>query len=282
MKIGAIIQARYGSSRLPGKVLMPLPFPDGKPLLKHIVDRLKSSKYINYIGIASSLRNENHAIEQFALKEQIDCYRGSEDNVLSRFLEITKKERLDYVIRLTGDNPLVALNELDDAIKLHIENQNEYTKSSGLPLGLNYEIVNAKSLLSLENEVLCNDDYEHVTTYFLKSSQIKKKIVHYELSSLGNMRCTIDYPSDFAMMSILMNYINLQSSDVISELKKVNLNSPWIFEINKNNFQKKQYQNIMDEFEDLKKVLKEYEFNYALSFLSAHFSDTDTKHTTNQ
>jgi spore coat polysaccharide biosynthesis protein SpsF len=282
MKIGAIIQARYGSSRLPGKVLMPLPFPDGKPLLKHIVDRLKSSKYINYIGIASSLRNENHAIEQFALKEQIDCYRGSEDNVLSRFIEITKKERLDYVIRLTGDNPLVALNELDDAIKLHIENQNEYTKSSGLPLGLNYEIVNAKSLLSLENEVLCNDDYEHVTTYFLKSSQIKKKIVHYELSSLGNMRCTIDYPSDFAMMSILMNYINLQSSDVISELKKVNLNSPWIFEINKNNFQKKQYQNIKDEFEDLKKVLKEYEFNYALSFLSAHFSDTDTKHTTNQ
>lgn len=276
MKIGAIIQARFGSSRLPGKVLMPLPFQSGKPLLKHITDRIKTSRCINYIGIASSEREENQAIEQFATQEQVDCFRGSEENVLSRFIAIIKKEKLDYVVRLTGDNPLVVMNEIDQAIEYHIQNQFEYTKSSGLPLGLNFEIITAASLLALENNKLEKEDYEHVTIYFSKANHVNKGLIQFEFSNLLNVRCTVDYPSDFAMMNILMQSIDLQNRDILSELSRISVHSPWIFAINRGNFQKKQYKNLNEEFEDLKFILKENEFNYTLDFLSKKFNSTVT------
>ena len=142
MKIGAIIQARYQSTRLPGKVMMPLPLPSGKPLLQHITDSALLSKVIDKVCIATSTLFKNDVIVDFANKQGIDVFRGNDKDVLSRFIALTRKHQFDIVVRLTGDNPLLDAQRLDEAIQYHLDEGNEYTKTQGLPLGMNFEIVN--------------------------------------------------------------------------------------------------------------------------------------------
>ena len=104
MRITAIIQARMGSTRLPKKVLMPL---EGKPVLRHIVDRLGSVQQINNVVIATSESEINDEIVDFCKTENIDFYRGSEDDVLNRFYKTTQQYPSDIFLRVTGDCPLI-------------------------------------------------------------------------------------------------------------------------------------------------------------------------------
>ena len=113
--IGAIIQARMGSSRLPGKVLTPLL---DKPLLLHIVESLKKSKKIEKIVVATTNLSQDQAIEDFCQKNNIDCYRGSEENVLLRFIDAAKTFQIKEVVRVCADSPLIDVTSIDQMIDL--------------------------------------------------------------------------------------------------------------------------------------------------------------------
>lgn len=268
VKTGAIIQARLASTRLQGKVLLPIPYPNGKPIIKHIVDTIIRSELISYITIATSKNSENDTIEQFAVNENINCYRGSEDNVLSRFIYITQKEELQTVIRLTGDNPLIALRELEYAIHIHHNNNNDYTKTTGLPLGMNLEIIDAGALLSLKDKNLTAEDREHVTKFINESTDYKKEVIKFDYPQLTHLRCTIDYASDFTMMNLLLECINM-NNNIIDELLLAIQKMPWLKESNQNNYQLKYYNSISDEIELAKKLLATYGLNHTLEYLNS-------------
>ena len=262
MKIGAIIQARYQSTRLPGKVLMPLPMRDGIPILKYITDAVKRSSKINYACIATSDLKENDVIEKFAEAEEVNCFRGSENDVLSRFIQIIKKENIDVVIRLTGDNPLVDVILLDELIAYHIAAKNDYTKSVGLPIGMNYEIVNGKALTELKNKECTVEDKEHVTKYIFDHSEYRKYVYEFNFPALKDLRCTIDYPSDYAMMNLLIPHIKI-GPHIVTQLFDFINHFKWVAEINQTNHQVKYYDSYEAEVEEAKNYLLKGGFLYA-------------------
>lgn len=242
MNVGAIIQARMKSTRLPGKILLPLPYSNGKPLLWWIVQGISRSRMVNKIVLASSKEKENDPLVTFCATNSISLFRGSETDVLSRFVQIIRDCKFDLIVRFTGDNPIVDPILLDQTINYHIANQNDYTYTSGLPLGMNFEVVSAKALLSLESQDLQDSDHEHVTLYIRNHTQFKKgELKLFEEKLSDKIRLTIDYPSDFAMMSLIFSMLKekeLANFDLILKLRE---ESDWLFEINRGNRQKQQY-----------------------------------------
>ena len=119
--IGFIIQARLGSTRLPNKVLKPLPFDGEKPVLKVIIDEvLRISKFSNII-VATSKSTINDKLEGFCKSIGVEAYRGDEENVLSRFNTIIKNKSFKHVVRLTGDNPFIDSSLLKESLDYHLK-----------------------------------------------------------------------------------------------------------------------------------------------------------------
>lgn len=268
IKVGAIIQARMASTRLPGKVLLSLPSNSGISILKRIIESAKSVKSVSFLSIATSKQEDNNPIELLANNEGILCYRGDEDDVLSRFIKISEDQQLDTVIRLTGDNPLLAIKELEEVLYFHQKNKNDYTKSVGLPLGMNFEIVDAKALIDLKNKKLTKEDKEHVTKYINDNSSYKKEVYEFKLPELQELRCTVDYPSDFAMLNLLMQNINLNNVDIIDELNSLVYKMPWIKEINNQNHQVYCFNKIEDELPVVISALSKYGLFNTLNYLN--------------
>ncbi len=239
MKIGAIIQVRNNSTRLPGKVLIPLPFPNGESLLFHILKEIRKSNNIDDIYLATTNNSIDDEIEKFGKKNGVKVYRGSEDDVLSRFVGIIDIERYDVVIRLTGDNPFIDIKSLDAAIDYHINSDNDYTKTEGLPLGMNFEIVNSKALLLLDDYELTASDKEHVTLFFNRTTKFKKSTYKFDqYVGIKDLRLTVDYPSDYAMASFLFSMVEKQEVKWLDLITKVKDEMPWVFKINHLNIQK--------------------------------------------
>jgi spore coat polysaccharide biosynthesis protein SpsF (cytidylyltransferase family) len=268
LTIGAIIQARYASIRLPGKVILPLPIANGKPVLEHITETLKRNTIIDNIVIATSDNSENDVIRGLAQKLRVNCLSGSENDVLSRFLSIITKGNINICIRLTGDNPLVDNNKLTEAINYLIDEDVDYLYTTGLPLGMNFEIFKAESLLKCGEYNLTDKDKEHVTLFLRESGKFKTRILDFKTDKIIlNLRCTIDYPNDFAFMNLLFSIIDYSSNDLISEISKAYKKYPWITEINSDNFQKMQGLSIQDEINRAIGILSKYELNKAIGVL---------------
>src|SRR5690554_5366006 len=114
MRIGAIIQARMGSSRLPGKVMKEL---KGKTVLEHVIERVKQSKMIEEIIIATTVHDRDDVIELEAVRCGVKAFRGSEDDVLSRYYYAAKENEIDVVVRITSDCPLIDPRILDEIVE---------------------------------------------------------------------------------------------------------------------------------------------------------------------
>lgn len=268
LRIGAIIQARLHSTRMPGKVLLPLPFPDGKPILKWIIDEVRNSKFINSITIATSENKENNLIEEFAKKNNVACFRGSEENVLSRFIHLIEQNEFDVVIRLTGDNPFIDIILLDQLIEQHIRKCNDYTKSIGLPIGMNFEIISGKKLKELAQKQISPADQEHVTFYLQSNPEYKKETVNLcDQKEITSLRLTIDYPSDFAAASLLLNTLNKKEKPNLNFIKETYQYYPWIFDINAENIQKQEFIDAKDEYNFASSILKKLNLNRAAGII---------------
>jgi len=269
--IGFIIQARMGSSRLPGKVLIPLPFYHGKPMIQWIVDQIQKSSHNPKIVLATSDQPSDDKLAAYCKNKKFNCFRGDEVDVLSRYISVTKKHRFDTVVRLTGDNPLLDLDVLDQTISLHREKKNDYTSSEGMPLGMNIEVVSGKTLLDLENKPLTEPDREHVTRYIRRTDDYKKDVFAVQLQKpLEKLRLTVDYPSDYAVLSILLSLYKESDRTGIGLIEFVSQHYPWVFEINRDNFQKKQFESESEEIIAAVKLLKKAEMYKAVKRLEEH------------
>ena len=163
MNIGIIIQARMGSTRLPGKVLKKI---GDKNLLEHILYRLSKLKREVKVVIATSDLSKDNELERFCLNNKTLCFRGSEQNVLQRYYLCAKENNFSHIVRLTGDNPFLDIKELDNLINLHINSHSDYSRSfSVLPKGVGSEVFTFDALeLSYINGKKENH-LEHVNEY---------------------------------------------------------------------------------------------------------------------
>lgn len=172
--VGIIIQARLGSTRLPGKVLMPI---GKKTLLEHIMYRLTFLKEEAKIVVATSDKERDDKLAVFCEEKGYHCFRGSEDNVLERYFQCAQKYGFTDIVRLTADNPFVDVEEIDRLIMCYREQHADYAKSfEVLPYGVGAEIFSFEALLRDYKESSMPHHFEHVNEYILENPQIFKTV----------------------------------------------------------------------------------------------------------
>jgi spore coat polysaccharide biosynthesis protein SpsF len=237
----AIIQARTQSTRLPGKVLFHLPEPHGKTVLEHVVERLRKSKYTDAIVIAIPEGESDKALWEKAnnIEGVTQAVRGSEENVLQRFLDAADLCPSEYIVRVTSDNPLIDALVVDEAIMFMKKNPSiDYVYTSGLPLGLGIEVVKANALKASANLSDLNDtDREHVTCSVHSRRHIFN-VADLALNGLWNnslnARFTLDTFEDYTFLNAVFYGMNLNNYPVdIEHLEKLLLEAPWMVEINR-------------------------------------------------
>ena len=193
-----------GSTRLPGKVLMPLL---GEPVLLRIVERLQHGKYFDDIIIATSVNSKDDAIENFCNERGYKCYRGSEDDVLARVYETAKSCNADIVYRGMGDSPLVDWRIVDDLIeRLDAGSYDLVSNEMGerpVPDGFDATVFTIKALEEGYHEATHPEMREHVTVH-IKTDPARYKVL--ALKSEGEMnapdlRLTLDTQEDFELIT---------------------------------------------------------------------------------
>lgn len=263
MKIGAIIQARFDSERLPGKVLLELPFKSSVTVIEHIANRLKNSNKINEIILATSKEKNDKIIVEEGERIGINVFAGEKNDVLNRFIAAAELYKIDVIIRMTGDNPIIFTDLLDNCIQNHVSGGFDYTYSTGLPLGTNFEIVNYSSLKRIYQFEYGNDDKEHVTLFIRKNPE-RFKINQIDLGNKNTnnkIRLSIDYPSDFALMNIIFEELKIVNyrynhhtiTNIFEEYK-------WLSDINQSNYQKQQFDSDVEKTNEAAKILTKLGF----------------------
>lgn len=170
----AVIAARTGSSRLPGKVLYPIL---GKPMLERMIERVRCSRYVDDIVIATSTLPEDRQLLDFASQVGVKAFRGSPDDVLGRMHEAVSAHQPELVIELLGDNPLVHSDLIDDTVELHRAGSFDYTATatteyphvpagaSLFPIGIRVQVFPPPTLARCEAEATTPSYREHSTSY---------------------------------------------------------------------------------------------------------------------
>jgi len=198
--VGAIVQARMGSTRLPGKTMMPL---NNKPMLQFLLERLQQSKRVDKIVVATSIKVENKVIVELAQKMGVDCFVGSEDDVLDRYYQAAKKFGLLNVVRITADCPLTDPRIVDEVIDKFFENKVDYANNvdpRSFPDGFDVEVFTFSALEKAWRE---SKSREHVTTYIRESKIFKKSCLKNPVD-LSNIRLTVDTRDDYEKVKWLV------------------------------------------------------------------------------
>ena len=239
-KVAIVIQARTNSIRLPNKII--LPFYQNKSILKLIIEKLQQSDLKLYV--ATTTNSNDDIIEKIANENNINCHRGDENNVLSRYLTIAEKNDLTHVIRVCSDNPFINLSLINNLI----DNQNKnpfndyigYFDKNDNPLILSHygffsEIISYEAMKKISQLNLEKKYYEHVTNYVYENPNMFK-ILKLRLGEIidnsKDIRLTVDdrkdfdvassifssYKGDHESLEELINHIT-NNTDFISQMK---------------------------------------------------------------
>ena len=258
--IVAIIQARMNSSRLPGKIMLKV---CGKPLLAHLVDRIKNSKTLDKIVIATSMEKQDDVIVDFCKKNNIMCIRGSETDLLSRYKIAADKTQADIIVRLTSDTPLLEYTIVDKVVNSYIENEHDFVSNCyplprTYPDGMNVEVFSREILDEMHFCAKKPSEREHVTFYVLMQPT-KFKISRIDNDTdLSNYRFNLDYELDYRLIKEIFDNLYKENQvfllgDIIKFLEK----NP---ELSKINSKIEPYKGILKSFEnDIKMGFKESE-----------------------
>lgn len=243
-KVAAIIQARLGSTRLPDKILKEI---SSKPMLWHVVDRLSHSKTIDEIIVATTNLPEDDQVQVFCEMNNILFYRGSSEDVLSRYYEAANKFKADFIIRITSDCPVIDPLIIDNMLEYFFE-ENQSSELDYLsnvhprtfPRGLDTEIFSFNSLTIAHNEAAQQFEREHVTPYIYNHPE-KFRIKNFENEKdLSFHRWTVDTQKDFLLIDEI--YKTLYTKNELFLFKDIlNLfeERPDLININQNVQQKK-------------------------------------------
>jgi len=201
MKIIGITQARIGSSRLPGKVMLEV---GGKTLLELHLSRAKQAKKVDSWILATTQEPGSEAIAAIGNKLSVPVYHGSSDNVLDRFYQSVKDLRPDYVVRITSDCPLIDPKLIDLAVETCIQNElTYYSNSNGdtLPDGMDAEVFTFESLENAWKNAELSSDLEHVTRYIQRHAESNFRSSYpEEWKKYESLRLTVDEAVDYDLI----------------------------------------------------------------------------------
>lgn len=232
--IVAIIQARLGSTRLPRKIFAELA---NKPLIWHVVDRLKYSQRIDKIVLATTDTSTDDELAKWAQNEGIALFRGSENNVLERYYYAAKQFSADVIVRITADDPFKDPIIIDKVIEKLFDERLEFAYNNNpptFPEGLDTEIF---TFSALEKAYLQSvDDYEkeHVTQYFYRNKNNFKQANYSNDHNLSGFRWTIDTELDYEMTKHVYDILYKENEIFLMDnILKLLEQNPKISQINK-------------------------------------------------
>lgn len=221
--IGLLITARLKSHRLPKKVILEV---RGKPLISHMLERIKLSKQIDKIIICTSINHQDDPLENIAQKGGVFCYRGSEDDVLARLCEAAEKFGVDFIVNITADCPLIDPFFIDEIISTyrHIDADliriNNFDLIGQRPTGVKFSALKKICEIKDETETECWMDY------FTKSNLFKVFELAVDKKFINpNLKTSIDYPEDYEFIKCLFDRLYVPGkvfllSDIIELVKK--------------------------------------------------------------
>jgi spore coat polysaccharide biosynthesis protein SpsF len=241
LKVSAIIQARMGSSRLPGKVMKKV---NGKPLLEYQIERVLRSKYIDQVIVATTTEEIDNSIVSFCAEREIDCVRGSEKDVLGRYYNASMKYLSDLVIRLTSDCPLMDPEVIDLVITTYLNNRENVdyvsnTLQRSYPRGMDVEIFSSALLHEINTFATKDFEREHVTPYIYQNEMYKIiQVVSEEDNS--NHRWTVDTTEDFLLIQEIISSLYTKNPEfTIADILNLFDERPELVLINQHIEQKK-------------------------------------------
>jgi spore coat polysaccharide biosynthesis protein SpsF len=202
-KVVAIVQARMGSSRLPGKVLADLA---GQPVLAWVVRRARRTAGVDQVIVATSTDPEDGAIADFCAQEEVACFRGSQHDVLDRFVQAARQFEADTVVRLTGDCPFIDPGMLAENLRTFLAADppldfaaNRLPGDRTIPIGLDAEFCTIAALEDAWHEAKEPHQREHVMPYFYEHPE-RFRILHIRHSpSYSDLRWTVDTAEDLEL-----------------------------------------------------------------------------------
>jgi spore coat polysaccharide biosynthesis protein SpsF len=207
MRIGVIILCRYGSSRLPGKILKQI---NGKAILAYIYEKFQLVLHNDDILIATSDDKSDDIIEQYCKDQQFNYFRGSLDNVADRFLSAAQHSDFDYAVRINGDNLFIDITsflDMMDICRAHDFDFISNVKGRTFPYGMSIEFVKTSFYKNLQSQLLKDERYrEHVTLYLYENENEGLQF-HYKnerCEALKGVHLAIDELGDFQLAEKLM------------------------------------------------------------------------------
>ena len=230
--IGCIIQARMGSTRLPGKVMKLLD--DEHPLLFYVINQLKYSKLIDKIIIATTNLKEDDVIKNFCKSQKIECFRGEENDVLDRHYQCAKKYSFSTIIRMPSDKPLLDPTVVDDVVRIFNSNSYDYITNflpSTTPGGTEVEVFSFESLKKSWNDAELPSEKEHVTNYIYNNKDKFRIFNVKNEKDLSKFRWVIDREEDYILVKKIVSKIDKEPI-LIKDILGLFEREPELIEIN--------------------------------------------------
>ena len=240
MKFAVLIQARLGSSRHPQKILKKI---DSRSVIEYMIDQILKIFPKNEIIINTTNSKKEIPLLNELKKKKLNFFRGSELNVLSRYINCAKKFNVKNIIHLTSDCPLVDISLILKMKKIFLNHNLDYLANtyppyeSTFPDGTDIEIYKYKSLIKLQKLTNLQEDKEHVTNFFCKNKKIFKTMILKNRKNLSNYKYSIDYKNEITLVKrviktmkkkkIKSNFRNIvkiiESDSTLKRISNINL-----------------------------------------------------------
>ncbi len=202
MRVVAIVQARVQSTRLPGKVLLPL---RQRPVINHILDRLANCDKVTDIILAIPEDEENTVLRKLSLSSNVDCVSGSHDDVTSRFAKAAEVSEADVIVRVTGDSPLISPYLVDVTVEALIGGEADYAVMRGTALGTEAEVVTKDAFDRIGELAVTPDLKEHPTLAVYKFPE-RFKVLFLDSPApyaRPEYRLTLDTKEDYLLIKTI-------------------------------------------------------------------------------
>lgn len=226
MKVIAILQARMSSTRLPGKVLLDL---NGKSIIEHVYNNVRSSNFVDEVYIATSVDKSDDQIESLCLKKGLNFYRGSLNNVLDRYYNLSINYKADIIVRITCDCPLVCSGTIDDLVRIILDKKYDYVsntcppESSVYPDGSDVEVFTFNALKRAYYSKSKYVNKEHVTFQFWKDRTYKSFQLKNLEKNYSKLRYTLDYKEDYEVIKYIYNNLQKINKKEVSVMDIINI-----------------------------------------------------------
>lgn len=236
--LGIIIQARMGSTRLPGKMAKKI---NGKTVLQWVILRVQKIKIPKKVVLATTLEKADDILEKIARQNKILVFRGSTNNVLDRCFQAAKRFKLDPIVRITADCPVLDIKITEQVIDFYLKNQKKFDYVSNVhpptfPDGLDIEVFSFKALEKCWKNAKLKSEREHVTPYIANHREIFRiGNVKRKGKDLSALRLTLDEPKDLILLRKIYSYLYpIKKFFTLKDILKLFSQKPELLKINQN------------------------------------------------